>query len=115
MVMRNGGGCVIIFLVERRPPTSTLVPCTALFRPARAASARRPAGEAAVGRPALGGWGGLALGRRRRLRAGRSAEHRSELQSRQYLVCRLLLEKQNITPATAHRGARPNGCAHVLS
>src|SRR3712207_7296885 len=32
--------------------------------------------------------------RRRRTRGGRSEEHTSELQSRQYLVCRLLLEKK---------------------
>src|SRR3712207_6946491 len=35
---------------------------------------------------------------------GRSEEHTSELQSRQYLVCRLLLEKKNISPSpTVHR------------
>src|SRR3712207_7371667 len=34
---------------------------------------------------------------RRRLAATRSEEHTSELQSRQYLVCRLLLEKKNTT------------------
>src|SRR3712207_7417291 len=32
------------------------------------------------------------------VRHGRSEEHTSELQSRQYLVCRLLLEKKNTTP-----------------
>src|SRR3712207_8951083 len=34
-------------------------------------------------------------------KSGRSEEHTSELQSRQYLVCRLLLEKKS-TPATSH-------------
>src|SRR3712207_8115627 len=93
----------------RRPPRSTLFPYTTLFRstgtlhtehhrkelvregevvalqaiighqyPARQA---RFNGEACVG---VGGLGGL-----------RSEEHTSELQSRQYLVCRLLLEKKN--------------------
>src|SRR3712207_8556776 len=37
-----------------------------------------------------------------RRRAARSEEHTSELQSRQYLVCRLLLEKKKKTPATAY-------------
>src|SRR3712207_7276141 len=42
------------------------------------------------------------LSRRRRIsRTGcRSEEHTSELQSRQYLVCRLLLEKKNLLPPT---------------
>src|SRR3712207_7309778 len=53
--------------------------------PAGAASRRlRPAGR----RPARGGRRGGAPGRKR------SEEHTSELQSRQYLVCRLLLEKK---------------------
>src|SRR6185295_7593374 len=61
----------------RRPPRSTLFPYTTLFRSARVAcrgscpARRRP-------------WCG----------AARSEEHTSELQSRQYLVCRLLLEKK---------------------
>src|SRR3712207_7581525 len=40
---------------------------------------------------------------------GRSEEHTSELQSRQYLVCRLLLEKKNITPLSeaGHRVTGP--------
>src|SRR3712207_9022700 len=36
-----------------------------------------------------------------RTRAPRSEEHTSELQSRQYLVCRLLLEKKNTTPVSS--------------
>src|SRR3712207_7708255 len=36
------------------------------------------------------------------LGAERSEEHTSELQSRQYLVCRLLLEKKKITPSHVH-------------
>src|SRR3712207_7210522 len=90
----------------RRPPRSTLFPYTTLFRSARAQAAG--GARAALLR---------AAGRRRdrrtaRLLAGdrpqpglegiedspahvRSEEHTSELQSRQYLVCRLLLEKKN--------------------
>src|SRR3712207_8619423 len=90
----------------RRPPRSTLFPYTTLFRsrlgdpgvprvlgdPVRADRLhRRGADAAAADRPA---------GRRavhpRDVLAGRlrSEEHTSELQSRQYLVCRLLLEKK---------------------
>src|SRR5258707_8369282 len=69
----------------RRPPRSTLFPYTTLFRSPRPAA---PApGRAPPARPAL-------LQRRS---APRSEEHTSELQSRQYLVCRLLLEKKKKT------------------
>src|SRR3712207_7557171 len=77
----------------RRPPRSTLFPYTTLFRsglvhllPSRGVLARLR-----LRRP-------LRLLARRRLAAQatpRSEEHTSELQSRQYLVCRLLLEKKN--------------------
>src|SRR3712207_8899928 len=85
----------------RRPPRSTLFPYTTLFRSARV---RRPAG--AAGRPVQRDLGPerraapRAAGRRPdrgRRRDQRSEEHTSELQSRQYLVCRLLLEKKNNT------------------
>src|SRR3712207_7509537 len=88
----------------RRPPRSTLFPYTTLFRSVgqrrgRPAALPRRDGGGAL-RPAVGA---LALAlprlrrRRRPVRAGqRSEEHTSELQSRQYLVCRLLLEKKNI-------------------
>src|SRR5438445_8402287 len=73
-----------------RPPTSTLFPYTTLFRSGPLAlghgADRRRAGGA---RPSLG------AARPRSLRRARSEEHTSELQSRQYLVCRLLLEKKN--------------------
>src|SRR3712207_6906684 len=76
----------------RRPPRSTLFPYTTLFRSPREAHRRRLRGQRAG--PVVGG---VVLPRRaRRLPAGggRSEEHTSELQSRQYLVCRLLLEKK---------------------
>src|SRR3712207_7176946 len=79
----------------RRPPRSTLFPYTTLFR-SSCASPRLPRPPPA--RPPH--WS--ARRRRASLRApfcrrpkrARSEEHTSELQSRQYLVCRLLLEKQ---------------------
>src|SRR3712207_8872321 len=87
----------------RRPPRSTLFPYTTLFRSVDAAPGQEPedGGELAhrhreddhrleqegqQGEEPRGG-----LGQR-----GRSEEHTSELQSRQYLVCRLLLEKKKI-------------------
>src|SRR3712207_8259488 len=93
----------------RRPPRSTLFPYTTLFRSAQ----RRDRGDLLLGRQhaaleldrgeaevvdhapglpdqAVGIEGGTPLVVR-----ARSEEHTSELQSRQYLVCRLLLEKKN--------------------
>src|SRR3712207_7851178 len=78
------------FLMIRRPPRSTLFPYTTLFR-----SAFRSAGARPIDLPAPLGAGGP---RRRNLRRTRSEEHTSELQSRQYLVCRLLLEKKITLP-----------------
>src|SRR3712207_9309392 len=90
------------FLMIRRPPRSTLFPYTTLFR---SADARRQVlrrghdlprrvrlrigrgledAEGLIGRPTAAGL----------TRGLRSEEHTSELQSRQYLVCRLLLEKK---------------------
>src|SRR3712207_8323222 len=98
----------------RRPPRSTLFPYTTLFRsPAHGGGRRRPSGQRLLvvltppvehARPRLLGHEGraavaVALVRRplgRRGRPRRSEEHTSELQSRQYLVCRLLLEKKKI-------------------
>src|SRR3712207_8421855 len=91
--------CLVIFLMIRRPPRSTLFPYPTLFR--------------------SGGWGRApssnitgvrrisSIASRTTCRSSassfsvelsntrnRSEEHTSELQSRQYLVCRLLLEKK---------------------
>src|SRR3712207_8543352 len=77
----------------RRPPRSTLFPYTTLFRSDRVAlgvhdrQVRRIA-VAVRSRERLCERNGIGAGRRR------SEEHTSELQSRQYLVCRLLLEKK---------------------
>src|SRR3712207_7397533 len=91
------------FLMIRRPPRSTLFPYTTLFRSraGRQAPARRRLPERLQRQ-----------GRHRRVERGdrpersevlgklrRSEEHTSELQSRQYLVCRLLLEKKNTVRA----------------
>src|SRR3712207_8259371 len=97
------------FLMIRRPPRSTLFPYTTLFRSAPAGARQggrhRPAEDHAV-HPLLHAGAGphpvhghdpvLALGAGwdRARRGERSEEHTSELQSRQYLVCRLLLEKK---------------------
>src|SRR3712207_7542386 len=99
----------------RRPPRSTLFPYTTLFRshhvdPLRARLAHPGGGGRAVG-DEVDLVGDVHLGRRRRevvnhvveqpavrrAVAGRSEEHTSELQSRQYLVCRLLLEKKKMS------------------
>src|SRR3712207_8754808 len=85
----------------RRPPRSTLFPYTTLFRsvdrhpvapgePADAAAERQ---AAEPNRQRVAERGREAVGVRRQ-RVLRSEEHTSELQSRQYLVCRLLLEKK---------------------
>src|SRR3712207_7513180 len=84
----------------RRPPRSTLFPYTTLFRSGderagQLRDGRRSEREPLVedGDPRVGDRAPIDGERRRPLR--RSEEHTSELQSRQYLVCRLLLEKKN--------------------
>src|SRR3712207_8123190 len=99
----------------RRPPRSTLFPYTTLFRSAAEIAAAREdaahlqsglarggdqthlrAEDAVDGR---GDEGVVRAAKNNRIHAllhqGRSEEHTSELQSRQYLVCRLLLDKKN--------------------
>src|SRR3712207_7580470 len=84
----------------RRPPRSTLFPYTTLFRSAgarRRSGARRAAPSRGAEQPPAGGArpDGARLSQQAdRLPTRRSEEHTSELQSRQYLVCRLLLEKK---------------------
>src|SRR3712207_8822468 len=93
----------------RRPPRATLFPYTTLFRSLRRAATggtaarggapaaahrrragrrRRRAAARGPGRRGRGALAGVAAA------GARSEEHTSELQSRQYLVCRLLLEKK---------------------
>src|SRR3712207_7937700 len=84
----------------RRPPRSTLFPYTTLFRsPVRlgALQAAPPPAAGAADLPARGRRAGDRVRGRPPAAPGvRSEEHTSELQSRQYLVCRLLLEKKKI-------------------
>src|SRR3712207_7787926 len=84
----------VFFLMIRRPPRSTLFPYTTLFRSHRSGeSARSAASSSSCSARALG----RRCGDSRRVATPiriRSEEHTSELQSRQYLVCRLLLEKK---------------------
>src|SRR5947209_13097501 len=83
-----------------RPPRSTLFPYTTLFRSYMTTpnvardmdSIRRELGERTVSYYGIS-WG-THLGSIYRALFPRSEEHTSELQSRQYLVCRLLLEKK---------------------
>src|SRR3712207_8393327 len=94
------------FLMIRRPPRSTLFPYTTPLPicgsfgsgggcgSGGGVSGGRTPGTALFGDCAeLGGAFGCGL-----WAAGRSEEHTSELQSRQYLVCRLLLEKKITMP-----------------
>src|SRR3712207_8984308 len=96
----------------RRPPRSTLFPYTTLFR--SGLQARRPAQPVRGGAPGAGPVLRQhrrehrlreARGEPRGGRGGRSEEHTSELQSRQYLVCRLLLETKNTKFITTHNSA----------
>src|SRR3712207_8375345 len=81
----------------RRPPRSTLFPYTTLFR--------SQVGDPGVGLVDHHDVGGRHILRSRRVshaETDRSEEHTSELQSRQYLVCRLLLEKKTICLIMLH-------------
>src|SRR2546429_5940582 len=95
--MGRESSSVFFFLMIRRPPRSTLFPYTTLFRSPwgwlmmRRVSAMAPicwvvstSARARSREPC----------RMRKVRALRSEEHTSELQSRLHLVCRLLLEKK---------------------
>src|SRR3712207_8958905 len=98
----------------RRPPRSTLFPYTTLFRSAdpqrlvegerhHRVDQQRRAGEGGRGPRALEGEERareeqVDAAEREREAEPRSEEHTSELQSRQYLVCRLLLEKKKNNP-----------------
>src|SRR3712207_8313122 len=88
----------------RRPPRSTLFPYTTLFRSLpEDAGAEHHAPERLVDGAVLDEDRGAVqdVDVARRLGARRSEEHTSELQSRQYLVCRLLLEKKKPTSSTS--------------
>src|SRR3712207_9473579 len=88
------------FLMIRRPPRSTLFPYTTLFRSMVPPWMASDGGALAAPIERMTGRGGFGPGLQlAQLVMGpignpRSEEHTSELQSRQYLVCRLLLEKK---------------------
>src|SRR3712207_7041953 len=87
----------LFFLMIRRPPRSTLFPYTTLFRSQPGSSTSPP--WPSSGAPSCRSVTHSASASRSASPPDwcRSEEHTSELQSRQYLVCRLLLEtKQNI-------------------
>src|SRR3712207_7089265 len=107
--------CVVFFLMIRRPPRSTLFPYTTLFRSGLVGDVARTdpvVGDQPVdvlrreGVQRLGGHRHPQGGDAAHEHAGRdeadarSEEHTSELQSRQYLVCRLLLEKKKTQAST---------------
>src|SRR3712207_7263571 len=91
----------------RRPPRSTLFPYTTLFRSGVGIGDRADGGAGVGPQPLLVDDDRrrqpvehVDIGPRQRRHEAlhRSEEHTSELQSRQYLVCRLLLEKKKKTP-----------------
>src|SRR5436309_7799984 len=85
---------LFFFLMIRRPPRSTLFPYTTLFRSrSRAAWLLFPPERRSASRIISSShWSSVMPGGRKPI--GRSEEHTSELQSRENLVCRLLLEKK---------------------
>src|SRR3712207_7787445 len=95
---------LLIFLMIRRPPRSTLFPYTTLFRsrfgPVNPLSRGILLKRADIRTLELFALEEAEAAEERGdgdNEAARSEEHTSELQSRQYLVCRLLLEKKNTT------------------
>src|SRR5205814_9180082 len=95
------------FLMIRPPPRSPLFPYTTLFRSLKAGPRKDTAAVCAGSLQARDRFPSLSTAQHSsRLRpATRSEEHTSELQSLRHLVCRLLLEKKNITniaPRTSH-------------
>src|SRR3712207_7253885 len=102
------------FLMIRRPPRSTLFPYTTLFRSGTVSYLNRVATLTPSARLQPGRTYTASLTADVR----RSEEHTSELQSRQYLVCRLLLEKKNSpysSPTPRSHPCPPNTTAIVSS
>src|SRR5699024_12362254 len=102
--------CLCVFVVLRRPPSSTLFPYTTLFRSVNAVDLRTCTASFTEARYFLFRFSGFkrpCISTQRSLgavllRPLRSEEHTSELQSRFDLVCRLLLEKKNNTYNQPH-------------
>src|SRR5436309_13909726 len=89
----NSDTLVFFFLMIRRPPRSTLFPYTTLFRSGRLASVASGRRDSAGSRE-VGHVRGTMVIFPAESNVLRSEEHTSELQSRENLVCRLLLEKK---------------------
>src|SRR3712207_8939769 len=86
---------MFFFLMIRRPPRSTLFPYTTLFRSSSTLDSGRKSDQASPATSSsvcqtMSNWPSSWISPI----STRSEEHTSELQSRQYLVCRLLLEKK---------------------
>src|SRR5258707_2870654 len=99
----------------RRPPRSTLFPYTTLFRSVRFGRVIPPLvrviGIIVDFKSSLRPFSSVeADDERLPCDRSRSEEHTSELQSRQYLVCRLLLEKKKTNRPAAQRAPKSEDC-----
>src|SRR3712207_8331137 len=96
----------------RRPPRSTLFPYTTLFRSPTSSSTMISLSRV---RSCIDSCGLSSSSAKQHLRTAslkrRSEEHTSELQSRQYLVCRLLLEKKKKKQSSLHRSTHKD---HII-
>src|SRR3712207_8478138 len=103
--------CLLFFLMIRRPPRSTLFPYTTLFRSLIESDRpyvfqeirwARQVDDVLYVSHSHSTYSASSMGMNAYITAidVRSEEHTSELQSRQYLVCRLLLEKKKTFPTT---------------
>src|SRR3712207_7318184 len=105
---------ILFFLMIRRPPRSTLFPYTTLFR-SRSDKAALGGHGASTSWTQSGGTPASVVMPCVSTASRRSEEHTSELQSRQYLVCRLLLETnkppRKTAPVRGSRAANPRGRA----
>src|SRR3712207_8836761 len=112
IMLRHGQTVVFFFLMIRRPPRSTLFPYTTLFRSGIVDVSRQrdDVGDAELPDELL-------EARPLRAFAERSEENTSELQSRQYLVCRLLLEKKKTRAPTNQRSNASTSrlCGHLVT
>src|SRR3712207_8802624 len=97
----------------RRPPRSTLFPYTTLFRSGPVAVGEHAVDDRAVELVEVAQLvevgGDRSVGQVGHVLKARSEEHTSELQSRQYLVCRLLLEKKKKYLPLCRGWCRPQG------
>src|SRR3712207_7858890 len=105
--------CRFFFLMIRRPPRSTLFPYTTLFR-SHVPEIVLPSGLSLPSYVALIDWIAIltvepwSATELAAMPMARSEEHTSELQSRQYLVCRLLLEKKKQPCMSSYTHVRTN-------